>query len=70
MIEPRLQYIYAVIDENNCCVSVSTTTYEVPWDTYILIPVFTYDYRGKYYDRESEKWFYEPEFVTEFIPEA
>jgi hypothetical protein len=68
MVEPRLQYIYAVIDANNCCVSVRTSTYEVPWDTYILIPVFTYDYRGKYYDRVSGKWFYEPEFVTEFIP--
>lgn len=70
MIEPRLAYWYAIIDENNCCVSVRTTTFEVPWDTYILIPVLTNDYMGKYYDRESGKWYYEPEFVTEFVPEA
>lgn len=68
MIEPRLAYHYAVIDGNNCCKSVRTSTFEVPLDTYILIPVFTYDYMGKYYDRASEKWFYEPEFVNEFTP--
>ena len=68
MIEPRLQYIYAIIDENNCCVGVVTGTNQVPLDTYILIPEFTYDYEGKYYDRATGKWFYEPEFITEFIP--
>lgn len=68
MIEPRLAYHYAVIDENNCCVSVLTSTYTVPLDTYVLIPLFTYDYMDKYYNRTSGKWFYEPEFVTEFIP--
>ena len=68
MIEPRLTYHYAAIDENNCCVGVETCTYQIPLEEYILIPVFTYDYMGKYYDRASGKWFYEPEFVTEFIP--
>lgn len=68
MKEARLAYHYAIINNDNCCVSVRTSTYEVPWDTYILIPVFTNDYMGKYYDRASGKWFYEPEFVTEFIP--
>lgn len=68
MIEPRLQYIYAALDANDCCVSIMTCTYEVPLDNYILIPVFTNDYKGKYYDRATGKWFYEPEFVTEFIP--
>lgn len=67
MIEPRLAYHYAIIDENNCCVSVRTSTYEVPWDTYILIPVFSYDYNGKYYNRADEKWYYEPEYITEFV---
>ena len=69
MIEPRLAYHYAIINAENCCVSVRTSTHQIPLDTYILIPVFTNDYMGKYYDRESGKWFYEPEFVTEFIPE-
>lgn len=69
MIEPRLQYIYAVLDDNDCCTSVLTSTYIVPLDNYVLVPVFTYDYRGKYYNRETDKWYYEPEFVTEFIPE-
>ena len=68
MIEPKLAYFYAVIDENNCCVSVLTTTYIVPLDTYIEISSLNYDYMDKYYNRENEKWFYEPEFVTEFIP--
>lgn len=67
-MEPRLNYFYATIDANNCCVGVSTTSYEVPLNTYILIPVLTSEYMGKYYDRASGKWFYEPEFVTEFIP--
>ena len=69
MIEPRLAYWYAVIDGNNCCVSVRTTTFEVPLNTYVLIPVFTEDYMGKYYNRTNNKWYYEAEFVTEFIPE-
>ncbi len=68
MIEPRLQYLYAVIDENNCCVAVRTCTYEVPLDTYIPISVFTNDYMGKYYDPATEKWYYEAELITEFIP--
>lgn len=68
MMEPRLAYWYAVINAENRCVSVRTTSYEVPLDTYILIPVLTDDYMGKYYDRASGKWFYEPEFVTEFTP--
>ena len=68
MIEPRLQYIYAVIDNNNCCVGVITGTNPVPLDSYILIPTFSNEYKGKYYDRVSGKWFYEPEHITEFIP--
>lgn len=68
MVEPKLAFLYAVIDGNNCCVSVQTTSYEVPLNTYIPISVFTYDYMGKYYNRENGKWYYESEFVTEFIP--
>lgn len=68
MIEPRLAYWYAIIDGSGRCVGVETTNYEVPVDTYILIPVLTSEYMGKYYDRVSGKWFYESEFVTEFIP--
>ena len=70
MIEPRLAYWYAVIDGNNCCVGVQTTTCEVPLDTYIPIPVLTNDYMGKYYDRETDIWYYDQEHTRIFNPEA
>lgn len=70
MIESRLQYIYAIIDENNCCVGCRTCSYEVPWDTYIPVPVLTDDYIGKYYNPADGLFYYEPEYITVFDPEA
>ena len=69
-MQPRLAYWYAVIDTNNCCVGVQTTTYEVPWNTYIPIPVLTSEYMGKYYKRETDEWFYDQECTQLFTPEA
>lgn len=68
MIEPRLPYNYAILDENDCCVGVMTYTCEVPLDTYILIPDANNDYYGKYYDRETGMWYYDPEHTQIFEP--
>lgn len=69
MIEPRLGYTYAIIDENNRCYACRTYNVEIPLDNYIPVPSLNDDYYGKYYNRADGKWYYEPEFVTEFIPE-
>lgn len=64
-----LQYIYAQIDPSTGrCINVFTCSYEIPLpDEYILVPVFSYDYEDKYYNKADGKWYYEPEFITEFI---
>lgn len=67
MIEPRLAYNYAILDENNRCAGVKTYSYEVPLANFIAIPTLNYDYYNKYYDYTSGKWYYEAELVTEFI---
>lgn len=65
-----LQYDYAIINEEGKCVGVMTYTCEVPLDTYILIPELNNDYYGKYYDRETETWFYDAEHTQIFDPYA
>ena len=49
-IEPRLAYSYAIIDaQTGRCHSVITSSYEIPLDTYILIPRINDAYKNKYY---------------------
>ena len=65
-----LQYNYAILDENNCVVGVVTYSCEVPLDNYISIPETNGDYMGKYYSYETGLFYYEPEYITVFDPEA
>lgn len=65
-----LQYNYAILDENDCCGGVVTYSCEVPLDNYILIPELNNDYMYKYYDRETETWFYDAEHTQIFDPYA
>lgn len=58
----NLQFFYAVLDENNCCCGVITSSYEVPLDNYILIDSLNYDYRDKYY--KEGLWYEDSEFTV------
>jgi hypothetical protein len=52
-----LQYNYAILDENDCCVGCMTYSCEVPLPTYVLVPDATNEYYGKYYNREDGLWY-------------
>lgn len=59
----NLQYNYAVIDaETGRCRSVLTSSYEVPLDTYILIPECSNDYYNKYYNSVDGMWYHDAAF--------
>ena len=66
----NLQYNYAVLDQFDCCRAVITSSYQVPLDNYIEIPTYHDDYVEKYYNREDGLFYYEPEYITVFDPEA
>lgn len=70
MSNARLQYFYAGLDSNWVCDSVITTSYIINNEYWVQIPVFTSDYRGKYYNRADDLFYYEPEYITVFDPEA
>ena len=40
-----------------------TTSYQVPLTSYVAIPVFTYDYMDKYYNRENGMWYHDAAFT-------
>lgn len=61
MIEPRLPYNYAILDENNCCVGCRTYSYNIPLENYIPISSLNYDYLGKYY--KEGLWYTDSEFT-------
>lgn len=63
-----LQFFYAIINEENRCVGVTTSSIEVPLDTYIIIESLNYDYMDKYYDRETGIWYYDTEHTQVFEP--
>lgn len=65
-----LQYNYAILDENDCCHSVISSSYEIPLNNYILIPHYREGYKDKYYNRVDGLFYYEPEYITVFDPEA
>lgn len=70
MIEPRLAYNYALIDETGWCYEVRTTSRNCDgWDGYISIPEYSYAYMDKYYNIADGKWYLEASFSTEWIPE-
>ena len=53
----NLPYNYAVLNENNCCVSSRTCSYEIPLDNYISVPNADDDYIGHYYSYETDLWY-------------
>lgn len=61
----NLQYFYAVLDENNCCGAVITSSYEVPLDNYIQIEHLNDNYMNKYYNYDDEKWYYDSLYTQE-----
>lgn len=70
-------YNYAEIDDaTNMCIGVVTTS-RPPEDvvgptgsgsTYIEIPDDDNDYIFKYYNFDTEKWYYDAEMTQEYIP--
>ena len=66
----NLEFNYAVINlQTGECLACATFSYEIINDAYISVPRAYHEYVGKYYNQSNELWYYEPEFVTEFIPE-
>lgn len=70
MIEPRLAYTYVILDANNRCVGCKTYSYEVPLQNYIPVPSLNDGYLGKYYNPTDGLFYYEPEYITVFDPNA
>lgn len=68
MNNARLQYFYAGLNSNLMCDSVITTSYVINDPYWVQIPVFTSDYKGKYYNREDGLFYCEPECVNVFSP--
>lgn len=67
----NLEFIYAVIDiSTGLCLAVCTATSQATGENFILIPHYDESYEGKYYDRETESWFYDAGFTQPFDPEA
>lgn len=63
----NLEYVYAGIDlDTGLCHSVLTTSYVIDNPAWILVPTLTYDYRDKYYDATSEKWYLDQNFEFEW----
>ena len=64
----NLQYNYAQINiETGECVGCFTTSYVINHPNYVEIPTADSNYIGKYYNQSNGLWYYELEFVTEFI---
>ena len=58
----NLEYNYARVNlETGECIVCRTYSYEIPLPEYILVPVHTNDYRGKFYDFETELWYIDAE---------
>lgn len=67
----NLQYNYAQIDlETYQCVSVFTSSHEIPLPDYIEVPTMHSGYYEKYYNPADGLFYYEPEYITVFDPEA
>ena len=65
IVQPRLAYNYAIIDQTGYCHSVVTSSYQVPLDTYISIPSLDNVYKEKYYNRATDLWYMDSGFTIE-----
>lgn len=69
------QYNVAIIDrETTMCVEVRTGTADMSGSStetelYVSIPAYNEEYLFKYYNEADGKFYYDPEFTQEFIPE-
>lgn len=63
MIEPRLGYTYAIIDEDGCCYACRTYNIEIPLENYIPVTRVNEDYLDKYYNRENGMWYWDSSFT-------
>jgi hypothetical protein len=62
----NLQYNYAIIDiSTGLCLACMTKSYEVINDAYIPVPSISNEYRGKYYDRETDLWYLDESHTIE-----
>jgi hypothetical protein len=67
----NLEFNYAVINlQTGECIGCLTFSYEIDNEAYIPAPHAYSSYRHKFYDRETEAWFYDAEFTQPFDPEA
>lgn len=63
-IQPRLQYNYVKINlETGECLFCRTYSYEVPLDGFIQVPVYSSEYRGKYYNQADGLWYLDAAFT-------
>lgn len=66
MMEPRLAYNYALIDETGWCYEIRTTSRNCDgMEGYISVPEYKDDYLEKYYNVTDGKWYHDPEFQNE-----
>lgn len=65
-----LQYNYAQILNTGECVGCFTSSDMINHPNYIQVPVHTNNYIGKYYNFDDGLFYYEPEYITVFDPEA
>lgn len=69
MVEPRLAYNYARIDETGWCYEVLSTAKSHEGETgYIAISAYNVDYMDKYYNVADGKWYEDAAFTIEWIP--
>lgn len=68
----RYAYNYALIDPaDNMCIEVTTRTLAVDTEAhpeYVEIPVYNENYLFKYYSYDTQKWYTDATFTTEWIP--
>lgn len=66
MVEQRLAYNYAIIDETGWCYEICTTSRNCDgMEGYIPIPRYIDDYVEKYYNVADGKWYHDAEFLNE-----
>lgn len=63
----NLQFNYAVINlGTGQCLACATFSYEIINDAYISVPDARDAYVGKYYNKETELWYYDAQFTQIF----
>ena len=66
MIEPRLAYNYAIIDETGWCYEVRSTSMNCDDEAFFIpIPEYNDIYMDKYYNVANGKWYHDAEFQNE-----